>query len=497
MKTKQLVVAASMLLAATATASPVHFQTNDPDGLMAMATHPPFVDLTENEAGDDFVLAATTRISHATFTGLIPGYAPTSSVEEVVVEIYRTFPFDSVNPASGNVPTRNNSPSDNAFDERDSSDNGLHYTVAVVNGNFTANNSVLNGIHPKPNQTTQGEGAVNGQEVLIDVSFDAPILLPAGHYFFVPQVKLSSGVFYWLSAPKPIVAPGTPFTGDLQAWIRNQSLAPDWLRVGTDIVGGATPPTFNAAFSLDGDTDGVVHFETNAPDGLMAMATRPETATQVENEAADDFLLATGSQITHATFTGLIPAASPLSDVDKVDVEIYRVFPFDSVTPQSGHVPTRNNSPSDNAFDVREGSGIRYTATIANPAFNAANSVRNGINPVPGQNTNGEGPVSGQEVTFDVTFSPPFALPAGHYFFVPQVSLHSGGDFYWLSAPKPIVAPGTPFVGDLQAWIRNAGLAPDWLRVGTDIVGGATPPTFNAAFTFDGDTDPVYRDGFE
>src|SRR5436190_13010663 len=30
------------------------------------------------------------------------------------------------------------------------------------------------------------------------------------------------------------------------------NLASDWLRVGTDIVGGTTPPTFNAAFSLTG-----------------------------------------------------------------------------------------------------------------------------------------------------------------------------------------------------------------------------------------------------
>ena len=29
-------------------------------------------------------------------------------------------------------------------------------------------------------------------------------------------------------------------------------LDPDWLRVGMDIVGGATPPTFNTAFSLAG-----------------------------------------------------------------------------------------------------------------------------------------------------------------------------------------------------------------------------------------------------
>jgi hypothetical protein len=42
--------------------------------------------------------------------------------------------------------------------------------------------------------------------------------------------------------------------GDLQAWIRNSNLNPDWLRIGTDIIGGATPPTFNMAFSLKGDT---------------------------------------------------------------------------------------------------------------------------------------------------------------------------------------------------------------------------------------------------
>jgi hypothetical protein len=47
------------------------------------------------------------------------------------------------------------------------------------------------------------------------------------------------------------VAPGTPFTPDLQAWIRNSALDPDWLRVGTDIVGGSNPPAFNGSFTLD------------------------------------------------------------------------------------------------------------------------------------------------------------------------------------------------------------------------------------------------------
>jgi hypothetical protein len=95
--------------------------------------------------------------------------------------------------------------------------------------------------------------------------------------------------------------------------------------------------------------------------------------------------------------------------------------------------------------------------------------------------------VSGQEVNFVVTLLDPFQLPAGQYFFVPQVQVAGPtSNFYWLSAPRPIAAPGTPFPAgatDLQAWIRNSALDPDWLRVGTDIVGGAPPPTFNAAFT--------------
>ncbi len=114
-----------------------------------------------------------------------------------------------------------------------------------------------------------------------------------------------------------------------------------------------------------------------------------------------------------------------------------------------------------------------------------ANSVDNGINPKPNQNTLGEGPVRGQEVQFDVTFTTPFDLPPDHYFFIPQVLL-SNGDFLWLSAPKPIVG-GTPFLPDLQTWIRNANLDPDWLRVGTDIVGTGA---FNGTFSLQGETVP-------
>ena len=96
--------------------------------------------------------------------------------------------------------------------------------------------------------------------------------------------------------------------------------------------------------------------------------------------------------------------------------------------------------------------------------------------------------MTGQEVLFDVTFTTPFQLPADHYFFVPQVLLVNPDDhFLWLSAPKPIVAPGTPFAPDLQTWIRNADLDPDWLRVGTDITHQGP---FNGAFSLSGQAVP-------
>jgi hypothetical protein len=111
----------------------------------------------------------------------------------------------------------------------------------------------VNGINAIPGQTTGGEGSVTGEEVQYAITFNTPFLVDAtDHDFFRPEVGLSSGNFLWLSAPRPIVPPGTPFTGDLQAWIRNTNLDPDWLRIGTDIVGGTTPPTFNMTFSLAG-----------------------------------------------------------------------------------------------------------------------------------------------------------------------------------------------------------------------------------------------------
>jgi hypothetical protein len=235
---------------------------------MASAARPTSPGKFEIETGDDFVLTSLTSITNATFTGLVP---TGSSVKGVTVEIYRVFPADSnVGRTTGpptfstpNVPTRVNSPSDVALDSRSTLTGDLSFMTSVLNSTFTAANSVTpGGIHPMPNQTTGGNGPVTGQEVLFTVNLTTAFTLPADHYFFVPQVELTSGDFFWLSAPRPIVPPGTQFPPgftDLQSWTRDESnggIDPDWLRIGSDIVGPtpATGPTFNAAFSLNGTT---------------------------------------------------------------------------------------------------------------------------------------------------------------------------------------------------------------------------------------------------
>jgi hypothetical protein len=250
-----------------ANADSFFFSAGLPDGRMASASRPDSPGKIEIESADDFVTTAPTTLTSATFTGLLTGGATIANVTGVTVEIYRVFPADSnVGRTSGpptfsttQVPTRVNSPSDVALFSRDSASGSLSFTPGVLSPNFTANNSVApGGIHPSPGQTTGGNGAVTGQEVSFNVLFNVPIPLSTDHFFFVPQVDLSNGDFLWLSTPRPIVPPGTPFPAgftDLQGWARDANLDPDWLRIGTDIVGGGTTaPTFNFTFTLSGET---------------------------------------------------------------------------------------------------------------------------------------------------------------------------------------------------------------------------------------------------
>jgi len=232
---------------------------------------------------------------------------------------------------------------------------------------------------------------------------------------------------------------------------------------------------------------------TGNPDGKLGALSRPPSANKVETETADDFFLDKTTVLTGATITGLLINRAALADINNVEVEIYHVFSQDSDQQRIPEVPTRTNSPSDHeiAFATRAATNgtLHAGGALLENSFTVANSVVNHINKKPFNTTHGEGSVTGQEVEITITFTKPIALGPGRYFFRPEVSVNNG-DFLFLSAPKPIKAPGVAIPGDLQAWIRNAGLSPDWLRIGTDIIGtdipGTTAPVFNMAFTLSG-----------
>ena len=148
------------LLLATFTAQTragdLFISTGDPDGKMAMASRPSGNGKIETETADDFILGQTSQITNVSFTGLLTGGATSADISQVVVEIYRVFPLDSTVPPSGNVPTRDNSPSDVALDSRDSASAGLTFVTNTLSTSFTAGNSVLNGINKVPEPEDDG-----------------------------------------------------------------------------------------------------------------------------------------------------------------------------------------------------------------------------------------------------------------------------------------------------------------------------------------------------
>jgi len=236
---------AAVVMPLPAVADAFTFSTGDPDGRIATLSRPNGgPGIIETETADDFILSAQqTSITQATFTGLIPAGATVTQVE---IEFYHVFPTDSAFPPSGNVVSRTNSPADNeiAAATRDSLAGTLSFSTTTLSSNFSVSNTVVNGIHKIPNQFTGGEGPTSGQEIQISVNFLPPVDLPADQYFFRPEAALSSGNFLWLSAAGPSL-----FEGDLQSWIRNEDLKPDWERIGTDVTHQGP---FNTSFSLTG-----------------------------------------------------------------------------------------------------------------------------------------------------------------------------------------------------------------------------------------------------
>jgi len=244
-------LALGMFVASAVSAAPFSFTTGNPDGLMGAASRRASAGKLETETADDFTLDQTTVLSRATIVGLVPSGTQPRDIKEVEVEVYHIFPLDSAIPPSGKVPSRANSPSDVEIGTatRAGGSGTLTFSTSVLSANFRVGNSVVNNLEAAT-VPPGGEGSTAGEEVEITITFKTPIILPAGHYFFRPEVLLTSGDFLYLSAPKTIPAPK-----DLQAWIRNSNLAPDWLRIGTDIVGGgAAAPNFNMTFSLAGET---------------------------------------------------------------------------------------------------------------------------------------------------------------------------------------------------------------------------------------------------
>ena len=100
-------------------------------------------------------------------------------------------------------------------------------------------------------------------------------------------------------------------------------------------------------------------FSTGAPDGKIATLSRPASPGKVQTETADDFIIVSNTTlIDQATFTGLIPPGAPLSSTLNVEIEIYHVFPNDSDTNRTLHVPTRVNSPGDVEIDDATRDGL-------------------------------------------------------------------------------------------------------------------------------------------
>src|SRR5215472_17077821 len=168
------ILAVALWLATPAWAATFFFTTGTPDGRLGAASRPASSGKLETETADDFILADTTVISHATIIGLVPSGTPLANITQVEVELYHIFPLDS-GPFDNKVPTRVNSPSDVEISSatRDSSNGTLVFTASVLSGTFSLANTVVNKIAVN----THGEGPATGEEVQITIAFTSPIIL--------------------------------------------------------------------------------------------------------------------------------------------------------------------------------------------------------------------------------------------------------------------------------------------------------------------------------
>jgi hypothetical protein len=238
-------------------ADPFFFSTGTPDGLLGALSQPAGTGSLETEAADDFILTATTTIAEATISGLIPvGNSPDGYQQRRGRDLSR-LPRGLADPPSGHVPTRVNSPGDVEIDDatRDASQGTVAFSATLSDESFSVLEHRGDGINPAPENMTNGDGPASGEVVEIRITFTPPIVLPADHYFFRPEVEVAGAI----SSTSP--HRGDHGTRDPVCW-RFASLGPQFrleagigCASGTDIIGGATPPTFSMTFSLTGDAD--------------------------------------------------------------------------------------------------------------------------------------------------------------------------------------------------------------------------------------------------
>ncbi len=181
------------------------FTTGNPDGLMGAVSRRASPGKLETETADDFALGQTTVIRRATIVGLVPSGTQPQDIKEVEVEVYHVFPLDSAVPPSGKVPSRANSPSDVEIGTATRAGNSgtLTFSTNVLNANVSVLNTVVNNLKVADGLLPAGKV----QRQVKKWRSRSRSLAPSsrawrGHYFFRPEVLLTSGDFLYLSAPE-------------------------------------------------------------------------------------------------------------------------------------------------------------------------------------------------------------------------------------------------------------------------------------------------------
>src|SRR4030095_1331303 len=109
---------------------------------------------------------------------------------------------------------------------------------------------------------------------------------------------------------------------------------------------------------------------TGNTDGKLGALSRRPSINKAETETADDFVWKQTTVLTGATITGLISPAIPLANVANVEVELYRLFPADSIADRVPQVPPRQNSPADVEIDSATRDGLSRTLSFSTTPLN-------------------------------------------------------------------------------------------------------------------------------